>query len=169
MHAVPAVLADEGQSGAGVRRLKLERPVCSAGCWLATSACPFTMPRTLRVPGYWGGGEQHLREHPDDFGKDLDRYADRDDEELGTPVSQGSGLSVRALPARRWVAGTQQDAASTPGIQRGAGRGAGPTACLVRSREACRARRLAAPNLRSARVVSTGRIRKLGCSTQVGT
>jgi hypothetical protein len=29
MHAAPAVLADKGQSGAGVRRLKLERPVCS--------------------------------------------------------------------------------------------------------------------------------------------
>ncbi len=29
MHVVPAVLADEGRSGAGVRRLKLERPVCS--------------------------------------------------------------------------------------------------------------------------------------------
>ena len=121
------------------------------------------------MPGYCGGREQRLREHPDDFDKDLDRYADRDDEELGTRVYQGRGLSVRALPARRWVAGTQQDAASTPDIQRGAGRGVGPTACLVRSREACRARRVAAPSPRSARAVSTLRIRKLGCSTQVGT
>jgi hypothetical protein len=55
-------------------------------------------------------------------------------------------------------------------IQRvAAGRTVGPTACLVRSREACKTRRVAVPSLGLARAVSTGRIRKLGCSTQVGT
>ena len=49
------------------------------------------------------------------------------------------------------------------------GRAVGPTACLVRSRAASKARRVAAGSDRSARAVSTGRIRKLGCSTQVGT
>jgi hypothetical protein len=114
-----------------------------------------------------------MRQHPDDFDdQNLDRCADRDDEglvELGTPVSQGSGLSVRALLARRWVAGIQVEVASPPGIQPGAGRAEGPTACLVRSRAACSARRVAAGSDRSARAVRTGRIRKLGCSTQVGT
>ena len=59
---------------------------------------------------------------------------------------------------------------SAPAIQRiGAGRAVGPTARLVRSRAACKARRVAAGSDRSARALSTGRIRKLGCSTQVGT
>jgi hypothetical protein len=43
-----------------------------------------------------------MRQHPEDFhGEDLDPYdgADEDLEELGTPVYQGSGLSVRALTA----------------------------------------------------------------------
>jgi hypothetical protein len=47
-----------------------------------------------------------MRQHhdPDDFHEDLDRYHDEDDDEedlegLGTPVYQGSGLSVRALTA----------------------------------------------------------------------
>jgi Nuclease-related domain len=44
-----------------------------------------------------------MRQHPDDFHhEDLDPYDDGDDEdleELGTPVYQGSGLSVRALTA----------------------------------------------------------------------
>jgi hypothetical protein len=43
-----------------------------------------------------------MRQHqdPDDFHEDLDRYDDDEDiEELGTPVYQGSGLSVRALTA----------------------------------------------------------------------
>ena len=46
-----------------------------------------------------------MRQHPDpdhDEHKDLDRYHDGDDEdleELGTPLYQGSGLSVRALTA----------------------------------------------------------------------
>jgi hypothetical protein len=46
-----------------------------------------------------------MRQHydPDDFhDEDLDRYDDRDEEdleELGTPLYQGSGLSVRALTA----------------------------------------------------------------------
>src|SRR5829696_6751962 len=43
-----------------------------------------------------------MRQHPDDFhDQDLDPYGgDNDDlEELGTPVYQGSGLSVRALTA----------------------------------------------------------------------
>jgi Nuclease-related domain len=44
-----------------------------------------------------------MRQHqnPDDFhDQDLDRYDDEDDlEEFGTPVYQGSGLSVRALTA----------------------------------------------------------------------
>jgi hypothetical protein len=44
-----------------------------------------------------------MRQHPDDFyHQDLDRYQDEEDEdpeELGTPVYQGSGLSVRALTA----------------------------------------------------------------------
>ncbi len=48
-------------------------------------------------------------------------------------------------------------------------RAAGPTARLVRSREACSARRVAGGRPRSARALGTGRIRKLGCSTQVGT
>jgi hypothetical protein len=49
--------------------------------------------------------EQHMRQHqdPDDFyHKKLDRYDDGDEEDLealGTPVYQGSGLSVRALTA----------------------------------------------------------------------
>src|SRR5215218_7440483 len=39
--------------------------------------------------------------HPDDFhDEDLDRYDNEEDlEELGTPVYQGTGLSVRALTA----------------------------------------------------------------------
>jgi hypothetical protein len=46
-----------------------------------------------------------MRQHPDPddfYGEDLDRYHDEDGEdleELGTPVYQGSGLSVRALTA----------------------------------------------------------------------
>jgi hypothetical protein len=43
-----------------------------------------------------------MRQHhdPDDDHEDLDRYEDEEDpEELGTPVYQGSGLSVRALTA----------------------------------------------------------------------
>src|SRR5512132_2441286 len=44
-----------------------------------------------------------MRQHPDDFhDEDLDRYHDdegEDLEELGTPVYQGTGLSVRALTA----------------------------------------------------------------------
>jgi Nuclease-related domain len=45
-----------------------------------------------------------MRQHADDFHhKDLDPYEDEDDEEdleeLGTPLYQGSGLSVRALTA----------------------------------------------------------------------
>ena len=46
-----------------------------------------------------------MRQHqdPDDFHhEDLDRYDDEDEEdleELGTPVYQGTGLSVRALTA----------------------------------------------------------------------
>ena len=43
-----------------------------------------------------------MRQHPDDFhDQDLDPYGgDNDDlEELGTPVYQGTGLSVRALTA----------------------------------------------------------------------
>jgi hypothetical protein len=43
-----------------------------------------------------------MRQHhdPDDFHEDLDRHdAEEDLEELGTPVYQGSGLSVRALTA----------------------------------------------------------------------
>jgi hypothetical protein len=43
-----------------------------------------------------------MRQHPDEFhDEDLDRYdeAEQDPEELGTPVYQGSGLSVRALTA----------------------------------------------------------------------
>jgi hypothetical protein len=51
-----------------------------------------------------------MRKHPADVdAQDLDCYAERDDEgleELGTPVEQGSGLSVGALLARRWVAGS---------------------------------------------------------------
>jgi hypothetical protein len=44
-----------------------------------------------------------MRQHPDDY-EDLDRYHDQDDEdedleEFGTPVYQGTGLSVRALTA----------------------------------------------------------------------
>jgi hypothetical protein len=40
--------------------------------------------------------------HPDDFhDEDLDRYHDEDLEELGTPVYQGTGLSVRALTAEQ--------------------------------------------------------------------
>jgi hypothetical protein len=45
-----------------------------------------------------------MRQHPDDFhDEDLDRYdGDNDDlEELGTPVYQGSSLSVRALTAEQ--------------------------------------------------------------------
>jgi Nuclease-related domain len=45
-----------------------------------------------------------MRQHldPDDFHhEDLDRYHDEDPEELGTPVYQGSGLSVRALTAEQ--------------------------------------------------------------------
>jgi nuclease-like protein len=46
-----------------------------------------------------------MRQHPDDFhDEDLDRYHDGGDEEdleeLGTPVYQGTGLSVRALTAK---------------------------------------------------------------------
>jgi hypothetical protein len=45
-----------------------------------------------------------MRQHPDpnDFHEDLDHYGDSNEEdleELGTPVYQGSGLSVRALTA----------------------------------------------------------------------
>jgi Nuclease-related domain len=44
-----------------------------------------------------------MRQHPDDFhNEDLDPYDDGDEEdleELGTPLYQGSGLSVRALTA----------------------------------------------------------------------
>jgi Nuclease-related domain len=44
-----------------------------------------------------------MRQHPDDFhDQDPDRYHDEEDqdlEELGTPIYQGSGLSVRALTA----------------------------------------------------------------------
>jgi Nuclease-related domain len=44
-----------------------------------------------------------MRQHhdPDDFHEDLDRHQDEDEdlEELGTPVYQGTGLSVRALTA----------------------------------------------------------------------
>jgi Nuclease-related domain len=44
-----------------------------------------------------------MRQHPNDFEhEDLDRYHDEDEEdleELGTPVYQGTGLSVRALTA----------------------------------------------------------------------
>jgi hypothetical protein len=43
-----------------------------------------------------------MRQHPDQFhDEDLDRYdeAEQDPEELGTPVYQGSSLSVRALTA----------------------------------------------------------------------
>jgi hypothetical protein len=44
-----------------------------------------------------------MRQHPDEFhDEDLDRHDDGDEEdpeELGTPVYQGSGLSVRALTA----------------------------------------------------------------------
>jgi hypothetical protein len=42
-----------------------------------------------------------MRQHPDDHdAEDLDRYEDEEDlEELGTPLYQGSGLSVRALTA----------------------------------------------------------------------
>jgi Nuclease-related domain len=43
-----------------------------------------------------------MRQHPDDFhDEDLDRdpEAEQDPEELGTPVYQGTGLSVRALTA----------------------------------------------------------------------
>jgi hypothetical protein len=46
-----------------------------------------------------------MRQHPDDYeDEDLDRYHDQDDEdedleEFGTPVYQGTGLSVRALTA----------------------------------------------------------------------
>jgi hypothetical protein len=66
--------------------------------------------------------------------------------------------------------GGTHDERERPTIQRGgAGRAVGPTARLVRSRAASRARRVAAGSDRSARAVSTGRIRKLGCSTQVGT
>jgi hypothetical protein len=36
---------------------------------------------------------------PDDHDEDLDRYEEEDLEELGTPVYQGTGLSVRALTA----------------------------------------------------------------------
>jgi hypothetical protein len=47
----------------------------------------------------------HQHPDPDDFheeDEDLDRYDDGEDEgleELGTPVYQGTGLSVRALTA----------------------------------------------------------------------
>jgi hypothetical protein len=42
-----------------------------------------------------------MRQHPDGFHEDLDPYDgdDEDLEELGTPLYQGSGLSVRALTA----------------------------------------------------------------------
>jgi hypothetical protein len=45
-----------------------------------------------------------MRQHhdPDDFHEDLDRHHDEDEEdpeELGTPIYQGTGLSVRALTA----------------------------------------------------------------------
>ena len=46
-----------------------------------------------------------MRQHPDpdhDEHEDLDRYHDEDEEDLeefGTPLYQGSGLSVRALTA----------------------------------------------------------------------
>jgi hypothetical protein len=43
-----------------------------------------------------------MRQHPDEFhDEDLDRYdeVEQDPEELGTPVYQGTGLSVRALTA----------------------------------------------------------------------
>jgi hypothetical protein len=45
-----------------------------------------------------------VRHHqdPDDFHQNLDRYDDEDEEdleELGTPLYQGTGLSVRALTA----------------------------------------------------------------------
>jgi hypothetical protein len=46
-------------------------------------------------------GQHH---HPDDFdGEDLGRCNDEDEdlEELGTPVYQGTGLSVRALTAEQ--------------------------------------------------------------------
>jgi hypothetical protein len=65
--------------------------------------------------------------------------------------------------------GTHHERGAYRTIQRGgAGCAVGPTARVVRSRAACRARRVAAGSDRSARAVSTGRIRKLGCSTQVG-
>ena len=44
----------------------------------------------------------HQHQDPDDFHEALDRYDDGDEEnaeELGTPVYQGTGLSVRALTA----------------------------------------------------------------------
>jgi hypothetical protein len=41
-----------------------------------------------------------MRQHPNDFHhEDPGRYDDEDLEELGTPVYQGTGLSVRALTA----------------------------------------------------------------------
>jgi hypothetical protein len=41
----------------------------------------------------------HQHQDPDDFHEDLDRHDDEEEdlEELGTPVYQGTGLSVRAL------------------------------------------------------------------------
>src|SRR4029453_541866 len=47
-----------------------------------------------------------MRQPPDDY-EDLDRYHDQDDEdedleEFGTPVYQGTGLSVRALTAEEF-------------------------------------------------------------------
>ena len=114
-----------------------------------------------------------MRKHPDDFDdQNLDRYADRDDEgleELGTAGLAGQwpvGAGLAGTTVGGW---NQVDVASTLGLQPGAGRAEGPTACLVRSRAACSARRIAAGSDRSARAVRTGRIRKLGCSTQVGT
>jgi hypothetical protein len=46
-----------------------------------------------------------MRQHhdPDDFHEDLDRYEEeKDPEEFGTPVYQGTGLSVRALTAEEF-------------------------------------------------------------------
>jgi three-Cys-motif partner protein len=82
--------------------------------------------------------------------------------EVHAPPRRGGRRGLVAASLRPWCA-------HQTGQRSGAGRAVGPMARLVRSRDACSVRRLAGVRDRSARAVGTGRIRKLGCSTQVGT